>query len=80
MMQQPKPEPDQPQKCPYVVQDFSTGYLVCKASKYGTRTPEDLTPEFRPINREEIALCCSLSHLQCPDYRKAKRAEEVKKK
>lgn len=80
MMEQPKPEQDQPHKCPYVDQDPSTGYLVCKASKYGTKTPDDLTPEYRPITRDEIFLCCSLSHLQCPDYRKAKHEEEVKKK
>ena len=78
MMEQPKPTQEEkpPNKCPFVDQDSSSGYLVCKASNFGKKTPTDETPDYRPILREEIFLCCSLSHLACPDFKKAKKLQE----
>jgi hypothetical protein len=78
MMEQP--EPEQPRKCPYVEVDTMNAYLVCKASNWSKKTPMDDTPAYRPITREEIALCCSLSHLECPDFKKMKKLEAQKEK
>jgi len=74
MMQQP----ETPQKCPYVGQDLENYYLVCKASNWNKKKPTDDTPDFRPIGREEIFACCSLAHLECPDFKRMKKREEVK--
>jgi hypothetical protein len=77
MMEQPKPDQEEkpPNKCPFVDQDPSSGYLVCKASNYGKKGPTDDSQDYRPIGRDEIVLCCSLSYLDCPDYKKGKKLE-----